>query len=77
MPVWPDAPLSGQGCRAGRCAREPSRSASFPPLVGPITLRIGEEEAYWHAGDGGLYENSGIESPLFLYLKQLQAKRTK
>src|SRR5262249_12492833 len=32
---------------------------------------------YWHAGDGGLYENSGIESLLFLYLKQLQAKKTK
>ncbi len=40
-------------------------------------MRIGEEEAYWHAGDGGLYENSGIESLLFLYLNQLQAKRTK
>jgi len=52
-------------------------SASFPPLVGPITLRVGDEEAYWHAGDGGLYENSGIESLLFLYLKQLQAKKTK
>jgi hypothetical protein len=26
---------------------------------------------------GGLYENSGIESLLFLYLKQLQAKRAK
>jgi hypothetical protein len=25
--------------------------------------------------EGGLYENSGIESLLFLYLKQLQAKR--
>jgi hypothetical protein len=52
-------------------------SASFPPLVGPITMRVGEEEAYWHAGDGGLYENSGVESLLFLYLKQLQAKRAK
>jgi len=30
-----------------------------------------------HAGDGGLYENSGVESLLLLYLKQLQAKRTK
>jgi Patatin-like phospholipase len=52
-------------------------SASFPPLVGPITLQVGGEQPYWHAGDGGLYENSGIESLLFLYLKQLQAKRTK
>jgi hypothetical protein len=53
-------------------------SASFPPLIGPITLKIGgEEETYLHAGDGGLYENSGVESLLLLYLKQLQAKRAK
>lgn len=52
-------------------------SASFPPLIGPITFRVGEQEVYWHAGDGGLYENQGIESLLLLYLKQLQAKRAK
>jgi hypothetical protein len=52
-------------------------SASFPPLVGPITLRVGGEVTYWHVGDGGLYENQGIESLLFLHLKQLQAKRAK
>ncbi|MGH7301705.1 MAG: patatin-like phospholipase family protein [Candidatus Rokuibacteriota bacterium] len=52
-------------------------SASFAPLIGPITIRIGDEEAYWHVGDGGLYENSGIESLLLLYLKQLQDKRAK
>ena len=52
-------------------------SASFAPLIGPSTMRIGDREAYWHIGDGGLYENSGIESLLFLYLKQFQAKRTK
>lgn len=52
-------------------------SASFAPFIGPITIRIGDQELYWHIGDGGLYENSGIESLLFLYLKQLQVKRTK
>ena len=52
-------------------------SASFAPFIGPTTVRIGDEEAYWHIGDGGLYENSGIESLLFLYLKQLQIKRAK
>jgi hypothetical protein len=40
-------------------------------------LKIGDEETYWHAGDGGLYENNGVESLLLLYLKQLQVKRTK
>jgi hypothetical protein len=52
-------------------------SASFPPLVGPITMRIGDEEVYWHAGDGGLYENQGLETLVFLYLKRLQEKRAK
>jgi predicted acylesterase/phospholipase RssA len=52
-------------------------SASFPPLVGPITLQVGGEKVYWHAGDGGLYENQGVETLLLLYLKQLQAKRAK
>ena len=52
-------------------------SASFPPLVGPITLQVGGEKTYWHAGDGGLYENNGVETLLLLYLKQLQAKRAK
>ena len=52
-------------------------SASFPPLVGPLTLRVGDQDIYWHAGDGGLYENSGAESLILLYLKQLQAQRVK
>lgn len=49
-------------------------SASFPPLVGPITMRVGDEEVYWHVGDGGLYENSGLETLIFLHLKQLRDK---
>ena len=52
-------------------------SASFPPLVGPITFRVGEEEIYWHTGDGGLYENQGIESLLFVFLKSLQERQAR
>src|SRR5499426_2860663 len=63
-------------CRI-RVATAATASASFAPFIGPTTVRIGDEEAYWHIGDGGLYENSGIESLLFLYLKQLQIKRAK
>jgi hypothetical protein len=44
-------------------------SASFPPLIGPLTLKIGDEDTYWHAGDGGLYENNGVET-LILPLPQ-------
>jgi hypothetical protein len=40
-------------------------------------LKIGDEDTYWHAGDGGLYENQGLESLILLYLKQLQLKRAK
>jgi Patatin-like phospholipase len=57
-----------------RLAGAVAGSASFPPLVGPITFRVGEQEIYWHTGDGGLYENQGIESLLFVFLKQLQEK---
>ena len=68
--------LNTDPCRI-RVATAATASASFAPFIGPTTVRIGEEEAYWHIGDGGLYENSGIESLLFLYLKQLQVKRAK
>ena len=63
-------------CPAG-LAGSVTASASFPPLVGPLTLKIGDEDTYWHAGDGGLYENQGLESLILLYLKQLQLKRSK
>ena len=62
---------------ATRVATAATASASFAPLIGPTTVRIGDEDAYWHIGDGGLYENSGIESLLFLSLRQLQIKRAK
>ena len=60
-----------------RLAGAVAGSASFPPLVGPITFRVGEEEVYWHTGDGGLYENQGIESLLFVFLKSLQERQAR
>jgi hypothetical protein len=57
-----------------RLAGAVAASASFPPLVGPITFHVGDENIYWHTGDGGLYENQGLESLLFVFLKQLQEK---
>jgi len=62
---------------AVRLAAAAAASASFPPFIGPITLRVGGETTYWHAGDGGLYENQGIESLLFLFLKQIQHHRAR
>ena len=60
-----------------RLAGAVAASASFPPLVGPITFRVGETDLYWHMGDGGLYENQGFESLLFVFLKKLQEKRAR
>lgn len=52
-------------------------SASFPPLIGPITFRVGEATQYWHTGDGGLYENQGVESILFAFLRKLQERKAR
>lgn len=52
-------------------------SASFPPLVGPITFTVGDELDYWHIGDGGLYENLGLETLMFTFLKQLQDRKAR
>jgi len=60
-----------------RLAGGVAASASFPPLVGPITFQVGEEKRYFHVGDGGLYDNTGIESLLFVFLKQLQAHKAR
>lgn len=52
-------------------------SASFPPLIGPITFSVEGEDGYWHVGDGGLYENAGVETLFAAFLKALQEKKTK
>ncbi len=52
-------------------------SASFPPLVGPITFRVGNDLDYWHTGDGGLYENLGLETLMFTFQKQIQERKAK
>ena len=51
-------------------------SMSFPPIIGPITFKVEGEENYWHAGDGGLSDNMGIESLFFVAMKQLQENST-
>jgi len=52
-------------------------SAAFPPLVGPITFTVGDDLDYWHVGDGGLYENLGLETLMFTFLKQIQDKKVR
>lgn len=55
-----------------RVAAAVAASMSFPPVVGPLTFRVENTDQYWHAGDGGLAENTGAESLLMLFLKRLQ-----
>ena len=55
-------------------------SASFPPIIGPITVCVGgvdenekcKGKRYWHAGDGGLVDNQGLESLLQAVAKELE-----
>jgi len=46
-------------------------SASFPPVVGPVTYQIDGNPAYFHIGDGGLFDNLGTESLTTLFLKKI------
>jgi len=52
-------------------------SMSFPPIIGPITFHLEGEDQYWHAGDGGLSDNTGAESLLMVFLKELQEQRAR
>ena len=52
-------------------------SMSFPPIIGPITVSTEGEDRYWHIGDGGMSDNTGAESLLMVFLKQLQEGRAK
>ena len=42
-------------------------SAGFPPLLGPAAIKMSETcdggaDHYWHLGDGGILDNSGVET---------------
>lgn len=47
-------------------------SMSFPPVIGPVTFKVEGEDRYWHAGDGGLSDNMGLESLASVALNALQ-----
>jgi predicted acylesterase/phospholipase RssA len=46
-------------------------SASFPPVVGPVTYQIAGRLPYHHVGDGGLFDNLGTESLTTVFLKKI------
>ncbi|ULA64195.1 MAG: PNPLA domain-containing protein [Nitrospira sp.] len=52
-------------------------SASFPPVVGPVTYRTAGSTSYTHVGDGGLFDNLGTESLTTLFLNKLHPAHSK
>jgi predicted acylesterase/phospholipase RssA len=46
-------------------------SASFPPVVGPVTYHVTGADTYHHIGDGGLFDNLGTESLTTVFLKKI------
>ena len=46
-------------------------SASFPPVMGPVTYSVAGQPPYQHVGDGGLFDNLGTESLTTLFLKRI------
>jgi hypothetical protein len=57
-------------------------SAAFPGFVGPITFKVpltceGEGLEYWHIGDGGLSDNSGINTLEEVLLREHRAESSK
>lgn len=49
-------------------------SMSFPPIIGPISLKAENEDRYWHVGDGGMSDNTGGESLLMMLLQKMETR---
>lgn len=60
-----------------RVAAGVAGSMSFPPIIGPISLQVSDEERFWHVGDGGLSDNTGAESLLMVFSKLLKEQRAR
>lgn len=60
-----------------RVAAAVAGSMSFPPVIGPISIRVKGEDLYWHIGDGGMADNTGVESLLMVFFKKLQAGKAR
>ncbi len=58
-------------------AKAVAASASFPPIVGPVTVQVEGNDRYWHAGDGGLFDNQGTESLAQVLLKKVDEDKSK
>jgi predicted acylesterase/phospholipase RssA len=61
----------GADYRTLRLSLAVATSASFPPVVGPVTYQVAGRPNYLHIGDGGLFDNLGTESLTTLFLKKI------
>ena len=61
----------GADYRKLRLSLAVATSASFPPVVGPVTYQVAGRPTYLHIGDGGLFDNLGTESLTTLFLKKI------
>jgi len=52
-------------------SRAVATSASFPLAIGPVAYQIDDDKAYLHLIDGGVADNSGVESITQLFLRKL------
>lgn len=48
-------------------------SGAFPAVVGPVAYRVAGRDGYFHVIDGGVTDNSGVESIAQLFLRKLMA----
>ncbi|WP_167760175.1 patatin-like phospholipase family protein [Paraburkholderia pallida] len=63
----------GQTVESGtvHLAQAVALSGAFPAVVGPVAYRISGDQGYLHFIDGGITDNSGIESLTQLFLHKL------
>ncbi len=52
-------------------------SAAFPPLIGPVCFEVpsschGGEPNWWHLGDGGIIDNSGVDTLEEIVARELE-----
>jgi predicted acylesterase/phospholipase RssA len=52
-------------------------SAAFPPIIGPVCFQVpsscyGGEPHWWHLGDGGIIDNTGVDTLEEIVLRELE-----
>jgi predicted acylesterase/phospholipase RssA len=52
-------------------------SAAFPPIIGPVCFQVssschGGEPNWWHLGDGGIIDNTGVDTLEEIVLREIE-----